>query len=105
MEVLGMKHLRVTDNFFDLGGHSLSGLRLINRLRDALGQRLVLGLIFEAPTPRQMAAFLEQKFPAAVTAWVEETMNAEPTAAADGPSGSLASVIPIDRESRRVSWP
>lgn len=97
-EVLGVERVGMMDNFFDLGGHSLLGLRLVNRLREALGEHLAMAIVFEAPTPARMANFLEQTFPTAIARWIGKT-GSSPTVVA---SGSLASIIPVDRESRRV---
>jgi len=107
-DVLGGQHVGRTENFFDLGGHSLLGLRLVNRLREALGEHLALAIVFEAPTVALMADLLEKNFPAAVARWIGS--------AADSPAGSAthqavtasqprSSVVPINRESRRVRRP
>jgi aspartate racemase len=109
-EVLGLERVGRTDNFFDLGGHSLLGLRLINRLREALGEHLALAIVFEAPTVARMADLLETKFPTAIARWTADTVTGEaasesPTAANDPPAGAsqpFASVVPVSRESRRV---
>lgn len=49
-EVLGLARVGVRDNFFDLGGHSLSALRLSRRIGEALGERLSVAALFESPT-------------------------------------------------------
>jgi acyl carrier protein len=49
-EVLGLTTVSVTDNFFDLGGHSLKAAQVTARLRDALGHEIPLALLFQAPT-------------------------------------------------------
>jgi len=71
--VLGIEHIGTRDNFFDLGGHSLLGMRLVNQLRDALGEHLSLVIVFEAPTVADMARLLETDHTAAVRRWIETT--------------------------------
>ncbi|WP_370963939.1 non-ribosomal peptide synthase/polyketide synthase [Amycolatopsis sp. cg9] len=57
-EVLGVERVGVDDDFFDLGGDSLRGIRVVARLRDALGTEVPARLIFSAPTPARLAAEL-----------------------------------------------
>src|ERR1051326_6694984 len=49
-EVLGIEKISVFENFFDLGGHSLSATRLIARLRSAFCIEFPLRSIFQDPT-------------------------------------------------------
>ena len=49
-EVLGLEKVSAYDNFFDLGGHSLTATRLIARLRSAFSIDLPLRSIFQDPT-------------------------------------------------------
>ncbi len=54
-EVLECGPVARTDNFFDLGGHSLNATRIVTRLREATGADLALRLVFEAPTVAELA--------------------------------------------------
>jgi amino acid adenylation domain-containing protein len=45
-------------NFFALGGNSLLGLRMVNRVRAELGTDLPFGRLFEAPTVRELAGHI-----------------------------------------------
>ena len=57
-EVLGVRSVGADDDFFALGGHSLLAVELFARLERIGGRRLPLSIIFEAPTPRALAACL-----------------------------------------------
>ena len=48
--VLGLDQVGVHDNFFDLGGHSLSATRVISRLRSLMQVDLPVRSFFETPT-------------------------------------------------------
>lgn len=132
--VLGLERVGTMDNFFDLGGHSLLGLRLVNQLREALGEPMALAVVFEAPTPGAMSALLEKNYPVAIARWTGRTagpsrsdrngagQEAAEITASNGhrsvPSGGepgaakpatlpglLAPIVPINRESRRARRP
>ncbi|OLP20314.1 hypothetical protein BST81_00825 [Leptolyngbya sp. 'hensonii'] len=59
--VLGLESIRVTDNFFDLGGHSLQAVRLFAEIEKAFGRVLPLATFFQAATIRDLAAILRQE--------------------------------------------
>jgi acyl-CoA synthetase (AMP-forming)/AMP-acid ligase II/acyl carrier protein len=59
--VLGLAHIGVHDNFFQLGGHSLLGTRMISRLHREYDIDLPLRTLFERPTIAALADLIEEK--------------------------------------------
>ncbi|WP_143965713.1 non-ribosomal peptide synthetase [Gordonia zhaorongruii] len=55
-DVLGVDRIGVTDSFFDLGGNSLSAMRLAARAGDALGADVSVRDVFESPSVRELVA-------------------------------------------------
>jgi hypothetical protein len=60
-EVIGVASVRIEDNFFDLGGHSVLVVQVLARIRAALQVELTLRNVFEAPTLRELAKVVEGK--------------------------------------------
>ena len=54
-EVLGLGELNIQDNFFNLGGHSLTAIQVMSRIQEIFRLELPLRAIFEAPTIAGMA--------------------------------------------------
>lgn len=48
------------DNFFDLGGHSLTAMAIVTAINATLETQLTVSAVFEQPTVRALAAFLER---------------------------------------------
>ncbi|GAA2553421.1 hypothetical protein GCM10010435_24750 [Winogradskya consettensis] len=59
-EMLGNPKVGVEDNFFDLGGHSLLGMRLLNRIRAELGADLKISRLFDTPTVAGLAGAVRE---------------------------------------------
>ncbi|MEU4315507.1 alpha/beta fold hydrolase, partial [Nocardia sp. NPDC024068] len=56
--VLGIDRIGADDDFFAAGGHSLTAVRLVGRLRRA-GHEVVVDDVFEAPTARALAGRID----------------------------------------------
>jgi acyl transferase domain-containing protein/acyl carrier protein len=54
-DLLGIEQLGINDNFFDLGGNSLIGLKVIGRLKKELGINIPIVTLFEGPTVSALA--------------------------------------------------
>ncbi|WP_323009890.1 condensation domain-containing protein [Paracoccus sp. (in: a-proteobacteria)] len=82
--VLGVADMSADDDFFDLGGHSLTATRIVGRLASQHGIRIRFEDIFANPTARKLAlcATREQAEPAADP--VFETRKDAPLSLAQG---------------------
>ncbi|MFZ8201755.1 amino acid adenylation domain-containing protein, partial [Alteromonas portus] len=59
---LQLEQMSVTDDFFESGGHSISGMRIINVLQQHLNQVIHIIAIFEASSIRKMAEWLKSRY-------------------------------------------
>ncbi len=57
-EALGLDAVSVTDNFFDLGGHSLLVVQVQRRMKEKLGHEVAITDLFRFPTIRAIATHL-----------------------------------------------
>lgn len=58
-DVLSVERVSVDDNFFALGGHSLTATRLVSQIRAKIEIDVPLKLFFEAPSVAQLAPHLQ----------------------------------------------
>lgn len=57
-EILGVEEMSLDDNFFDLGGHSLNGIKLANRIKQVFETEIEFEDIFEYPTIRALTEYV-----------------------------------------------
>jgi phthiocerol/phenolphthiocerol synthesis type-I polyketide synthase E len=61
--LLGVHSIEPTSNFFDLGGTSLTAIRLFSEIKQLTGKNLPLATLIEAPTIEKLAAVLREDSP------------------------------------------
>jgi amino acid adenylation domain-containing protein len=59
--VLGVHPISIHDNFFEIGGHSLTAVRVFAQIERDTGLRPPLTILFQAPTIAQLAAAIESE--------------------------------------------
>jgi amino acid adenylation domain-containing protein len=59
-ELLGLKRVSVTANFFDLGGHSMLAMHLVARVQQHFARKLPLVALVENGSIRQLCASIER---------------------------------------------
>ena len=57
--LLGIKHIGIHDHFFELGGHSLLAMRVVAQLNTQLSIHVPLRGLFEHPTVKDLARWLD----------------------------------------------
>ena len=58
--LLGKSDIRRDDNFFDLGGHSLTSIQMLARLEQVFNREIELRAVFEFPVLKDFAAYVDQ---------------------------------------------
>jgi len=80
-ETLGVERVGLRDSFFDLGGTSITGAVVVNRLQGVMGEILHVVALFDAPTLAELAAYLGREHRAAVArVWSPESLPGDLTA-------------------------
>ncbi len=54
-KALGLEQIRKTDNFFEIGGHSLTAVKVMVQLENVYGIRLPLSVLFKYPTIQNLS--------------------------------------------------
>jgi surfactin family lipopeptide synthetase C len=60
-DVLGIGPVGITDNFFDLGGHSISAVRLMAQIQKQFGRDLQLAVLLQGATIEQLARVIRER--------------------------------------------
>jgi acyl carrier protein len=60
-EALNVSEVSIHDDFFDLGGHSLTAFRLASRIEKGLGIPAAIQDVFDAPTVAELADLLAER--------------------------------------------
>ena len=79
-EILGRKTISVTDDFFDLGGHSLKAIRLLGQIQEQLKLQFPLQLLFQHSVLSEQAAQLQLLSQHENTTTYQEGVRFNPTA-------------------------
>lgn len=58
-DLLGLKSIGVNQNFFDLGGHSLTTAKLVSAIEKEMNVSLPFSLIFTANTVRELSTYID----------------------------------------------
>ena len=62
-DVLGVGSVGTRDDFFQLGGHSLTAVKLFDQIKKELGANLPLAVMFKATTIEKLAAIIREEAP------------------------------------------
>ena len=60
-EILNLENVRITDNFYALGGQSLEAVKIVNEIEELFAVKLPLLAISNAPTVTQLATLMKQR--------------------------------------------
>jgi acyl transferase domain-containing protein/thioesterase domain-containing protein len=99
-ELLGVEHIGVRDDFFELGGQSLVAVRFFSRIRKKYGIDLPISTLLEAPSIEQCARILVAALGLGESASLESS-----TVHAERAAGTAASDLPIKADPRALARP
>ncbi len=60
-KVLGVKNIGLNDNFFEMGGNSISAIRILSNIQDCFSISLSMHDILSMPTPYELAKAITQQ--------------------------------------------
>jgi 3-oxoacyl-(acyl-carrier-protein) synthase/NAD(P)-dependent dehydrogenase (short-subunit alcohol dehydrogenase family) len=69
-ENLGFEGLGAEDDYFECGGDSLTAVSLVNLLQAVLGEPVHVTAVFEAPSPRRLAVYLDKHYGQTLARWL-----------------------------------
>ncbi|MCP4152142.1 MAG: amino acid adenylation domain-containing protein, partial [bacterium] len=94
-EVLGMKQIGITDNFFEIGGHSLKAINMISQIKKTFQVDLPLAVLFEKPFIADQARYISNAVTSHFTAITAvEKKDFYPVTAAQKRMAALNSLAP-----------
>ncbi len=91
--LLGIEGVGPRDDFFELGGQSLLGTRLLSRLRDEFDVQLSIRTLFDAPTPADLARHIQAARRAGATAGGDGASGTAAPATAEAPAAASAPAV------------
>lgn len=94
-DLLGVAEIAATDDFFDLGGHSLIAIRLMARIHRELGVRFQLATLFEAPTIEKLTALVRAERPDIDATLARAASPDSPAVTAADTPTRTSSLVPI----------
>jgi amino acid adenylation domain-containing protein len=98
-EALGLPHIGIHDNFFDLGGHSITAIRALSGINHGFEINLSLRDFFAAPTIAQMAELIAQRNPRPTPAPAAGLVPPGPVEPGSQPADDDLDLLQASRES------
>lgn len=71
-QVLGVEAIGVTDDFFDLGGHSVLAMIMLGQIQREIGRKVSIAALFKGRTIAQLADVMRSEYPAETSAHLVE---------------------------------